>query len=91
MFAFARHSRDRSRTVVCVANLTPVPRHGYRLGLPRQGRWREVLNTDSRHYGGSDVGNLGGVVAGAVPDDGQRWSATVALPPLGVVWLVPDK
>jgi 1,4-alpha-glucan branching enzyme len=91
VFAFARSSRDRSRTVVCVANLTPVPRHGYRLGLPRQGRWREVLNTDSQHYGGSDVGNLGGVVAGAVPAHRQQWSATVALPPLGVVWLVPDE
>ena len=90
VFAFARFSHDGARTVVCVANLSPVPRHAYRLGLPRRGRWREALNTDSRHYGGSDVGNLGGVVAGAVPAHGQPWSTTLVLPPLSVVWLVPD-
>ena len=70
-------------------NLSPVPRHEYRLGLPRQGRWREVLNTDSRHYGGSDVGNLGGVVAEPFPGTGSR-GRRFALPPLAVVWLVPD-
>jgi 1,4-alpha-glucan branching enzyme len=76
--------------LVCVCNLAPVPREGYRLGLPAAGRWREVLNTDSTYYGGSDVGNLGGVESEAVPWHDQPFSAPMTLPPLGVVWLVPD-
>ncbi len=60
--AFARAGEDPSAEVlVCVANLSPVPRPGYRLGLPRSGRWIEALNTDSAFYGGTDTGNLGGV------------------------------
>jgi 1,4-alpha-glucan branching enzyme len=61
VFAFARFAEDRRRTLVCCCNLSPVPRENYRVGLPAPGRWREVLNTDSAFYGGSDVGNLGGV------------------------------
>jgi 1,4-alpha-glucan branching enzyme len=89
---FARAGRDPAKDVaVCVMNLSPVPRHGYRLGLPQDGRWREVLNTDSAHYGGSDVGNYGGVRAGGIPWMGQPFSAEITMPPLGVVWLVPDE
>jgi 1,4-alpha-glucan branching enzyme len=88
--AFARWSRDRRRVVVCACNLSPVPRHGYRLGLPRSGRWREALNTDSEFYCGSNVGSVGGVEAEPPPWHGQPFSAEVTLPPLGVVWLVPD-
>jgi 1,4-alpha-glucan branching enzyme len=87
--SFARWSRDRERVVVCVCNLSPVPRHGYRLGLPKSGPWREALNTDSVFYGGSNVGNVGGVEAEPHPWHDQPFSAEVALPPLGVVWLVP--
>src|SRR2546421_2290604 len=57
VIAFARQSRDGERVVVFVANLSPVPRERYRLGLPRTTRWREALNTDSTFYGGSDMGN----------------------------------
>jgi 1,4-alpha-glucan branching enzyme len=89
--AFSRLSRDGKRLVVCVCNLSPVVRERYRLGLPRAGRWREALNTDSALYGGSNIGNLGGVVAEARPWHGQEHSAEVTLPPLGVVWLVPDE
>jgi 1,4-alpha-glucan branching enzyme len=88
--AFARRG-EGDNVVVCVCNLSPVPREGYRLGLPRAGRWVEALNTDSRHYGGSDVGNLGGIEADAVPWHDQPNSAEVTLPPLGVLWLVPDE
>jgi 1,4-alpha-glucan branching enzyme len=91
VLAFARYSADGTRVLVCVCNLAPVPREGYRLGLPSAGRWREVLNTDSTYYGGSDVGNLGGVESEAVPWHDQPFSAPVTLPPLGVVWLVPDE
>jgi 1,4-alpha-glucan branching enzyme len=88
--AFARFSRDGRRVVVCACNFSPVPRMGYRLGLPSGGRWVEALNTDSSFYGGSNVGNLGGVVAEDKGWHDQPWSAEVTLPPLGVVWLVPE-
>jgi 1,4-alpha-glucan branching enzyme len=87
--AFARFARD-GRTVVAAANLSPVPRSGYRLPLPRPGRWREVLNTDAAAYGGADVGNMGGVRAEELPWGGESASAEVTIPPLGVVWLTPD-
>ncbi len=88
--AFARASRDAERVLVFVANLSPVPRERYRLGLPRAGRWREALNTDSGYYGGTDTGNLGGVEAEPVPWHGQPVSAEVTLPPLAAIWLTPD-
>ena len=59
-------------------------------GFPQAGRWREVLNTDSRHYGGSDVGNIGSVEVVSGAWHGQEFSAPVTLPPLAVVWFVPD-
>jgi 1,4-alpha-glucan branching enzyme len=89
ILAFLRLSADGSRALACICNLSPVPREGYRVGLPHGGRWREALNTDSELYGGSNVGNLGGVEAVAMPWHGQPWSAEVALPPLGVLWLAP--
>src|SRR5689334_73792 len=88
--AFARQSREGERVVVFVANLSPVPRGPYRLGLPRAGRWRELLNTDSTFYGGSDVGNLGEIEPEPIPWHGQNFSAEITLPPLAAVWLVPD-
>jgi 1,4-alpha-glucan branching enzyme len=76
--------------VACIANLTPVPRYGYRVGLPVPGRWRELLNTDAVEWGGGGVGNYGVVDAQEVSWHGQPWSAAVTLPPLGVLWLTPD-
>ncbi len=90
VIAFARASRESERVVVFVANLSPVPRSGYRLGLPRACRWREALNTDSTHYGGSDVGNLGAVEPDPVPWHGQPVSAELTLPPLAAIYLVPQ-
>jgi len=87
VLAFLRRSGERH--VAAIANLSPVPRHGYRVGLPRAGEYREVLNTDASEYGGSGVGNRGQVRAEAVAHDGQPASAVVTLPPLGVVWLAP--
>ncbi len=75
--------------VACLANFTPVPRSGYRVGLPTPGRWQELLNTDAVEWGGSGVGNYGAVEAEAVRWHGQEWSAAVTLPPLGVLWLAP--
>jgi 1,4-alpha-glucan branching enzyme len=88
--AFARASEGAEDVLVCAMNLSPVPRAGYRLGLPRSGRWVEALNTDSEFYGGSNAGSLGGVEAEAMPWHGQPCSAEVVLPPLSVVWLVPE-
>ena len=88
--AFARQSKDFQDVVACVLNLTPVPRHSHRIGLPRPGRWVELVNTDAEAYGGSNVGNLGGVEAEPVPWGGQPYSAQLALPPLGALWLVPE-
>ncbi|HEX5225909.1 MAG TPA: 1,4-alpha-glucan branching protein GlgB [Solirubrobacteraceae bacterium] len=86
--AFGR--ADRSGTpLVCVCNLSPVLRTGYRVGLPRGGVWEERLNTDSTFYGGSDVGNGGSVTAEAQPWHGQSHSAALTLPPLAVLWLAP--
>ena len=73
-----------------MANLSPVPRYDYQVGLPRPGRWRELLNTDAGLYGGSDVGNLGSVAADGPGWSGQPHSAMITLPPLGAVWLVPE-
>ena len=80
----------RRRVLVCVCNFSPVPRPGYRVGLPRAGAWREVLNTDAAEYGGSGVLNAGVIGAETTPWHGQEWSAEVTLPPLGVVWLSPE-
>ncbi|HEY4093882.1 MAG TPA: 1,4-alpha-glucan branching protein GlgB [Baekduia sp.] len=89
VIAFARTSAD-GRVLVCVMNLTPVPRDAYRVGLPRGGRWREVLNTDAESYGGSGMGNLGGVDAEPLPWHAQQHSASMVLPPLGVLWFAPE-
>jgi 1,4-alpha-glucan branching enzyme len=75
--------------LVCLCNFSPVPRVDYRVGLPRAGRWTEVLNTDAGTYGGGNVGNLGGVEAEEIGWDGQSASARVTLPPLATVWLAP--
>jgi 1,4-alpha-glucan branching enzyme len=91
VLAFARFSEDAARVLVCVENLSPVPRDGYRVGLPVGGGWHELLNTDANVYGGSDVGNGGRVEAVAIPAHGQPWSAELVLPPLGVLWLVPEQ
>jgi 1,4-alpha-glucan branching enzyme len=89
VLAFLRLSRDGERLAVCVCNFSPVPRYGYRLGLPRGGSWRELLNTDSELYGGSGIGNMGVVTAEPKPWHDQQFSAELTLPPLGVLWLVP--
>jgi len=92
VLAFARVGLRPQDTVVVVANFTPVVRHSHRVGLPDGGTggvWHEVLNTDSAHYGGSNVGNLGQVQAQAQPLHGQPHSAALTLPPLAVLWLQP--
>ena len=75
--------------VACVFNFSPIVRYNFAIGLPQAGRWREALNTDSEHYGGSNVGNHGEFEAGGRPMHGQPASARIALPPLAALYLVP--
>lgn len=89
MVAFVRRAKDASRFVVCVCNFTPVPRHGYRIGVPVAGSYRELLNSDAAVYGGSNIGNLGEVHAEATPSHGLPFSLSLTLPPLGVLFLKP--
>ena len=78
---------DGREHVVCVCNLSPVPRSGFRLGLPTAGTFHEVVNSDAETYGGTNVGNMGVVEAEATSWHGLDHSAVITLPPLGVVWL----
>jgi 1,4-alpha-glucan branching enzyme len=88
--SFVRRGRDGREPILIVCNFTPVPRAGYRIGAPRAGFYREVLNTDAAIYGGGNVGNQGGVPSSATPWQGQPHSIVVTLPPLGVVFLKPE-
>jgi len=76
-------------TIAVVANWQPVAREGYRIGVPSAGTWVELLNSDATIYGGSGVGNAGGVTADASPLDGYPYALTLTLPPLAVLWLKP--
>jgi 1,4-alpha-glucan branching enzyme len=86
VYSFLRFGSDGSM-LACVANFAAVPHEGYRIGLPRAGRWDEVVNTDAGAYFGSDVGNFGGVEAIDESWHGQPASATLRVPPLGTLWL----
>ncbi len=85
--AFCAFPSGDGRTVLVVCNFTPVPRHNYVLGVPAGGFWREVLNSDAAVYGGSGMGNFGGVQAAPLPSHGRSYSLTLSLPPLATVVL----
>ena len=85
--SFVRRAKDPGDFVLFVSNFTPVPRHGYRVGVPRGGLYRELLNTDAEHYGGSNVGNAGGRATEPVPWKGQPQSLVLTLPPLATLVL----
>jgi 1,4-alpha-glucan branching enzyme len=91
VLAFLRHATARREHVLVVCNFTPVVQHAYRLGAPRGGAYREVLNTDAALYGGSNVGNQGRVAVEPVPSHGRPQSMALTLPPLAVVYLVPEE
>jgi 1,4-alpha-glucan branching enzyme len=85
ILSFIRYGKDKSRPVLVIANFTPVPRYNYRIGVPDDAVWYEILNSDARQYGGSGMGNFGEVVSTPVPYHGEEQSLNVLLPPLGVV------
>ena len=87
MPAFCRFGGD-AKPVVCIANLSPVVRHDYRVGMPLGGPWHTVLNTDDRVYGGAGV-DTGPLIADGPSWHGQDQSIVLTLPPLACVWLMP--
>jgi len=87
--SFVRYARDPDDCLLCVLNFTPVPRRGYRVGVPRAGNYREMLNTDRDIYAGSNLDNGGGVASEAVPWHGRAHSVSLTLPPLAALWLRP--
>ncbi len=85
--SYLRQPTQGGSTVVAICNFTPVPRHNYRIGVPFEGRWHEVLNSDAPLYGGSGQGNHGGVDTTPLPMHGRPFSLNLTLPPLGVLVL----
>lgn len=86
VISFLRKAQDSNNQVVCVCNFTPVPRHEYRVGVPMLGWYRELLNSDSQMYGGSNMGNGGGVMAEPIASHGLPNSVVLTLPPLSVLY-----
>ncbi len=89
--SFLRRGKDPGDAVVCVFNFTPVPREAYRLGVPFGGSYREVLNSDAGAYGGGNTGNGGSVVSEERPWMGRPHSVSLTLPPLGALYLRPER
>src|SRR5262249_51161858 len=91
VLSFVRQTGQPLGEGLVVLNLTPVARLVYRIGLPRPGRWLEVLNSDARIYGGSNMGNLGGVTAEPRKCHNQPWSASFTMPPLSIMAFRPER
>jgi 1,4-alpha-glucan branching enzyme len=89
VIAFVRHGGLGDPPVLVISNFTPVPRHGYRVGVPRGGFWAERLNSDAAVYGGSGLGNGGGVMADDVPEKGFTHRLSLTVPPLATLFLAP--
>ena len=85
--AFARFGADDDAPALVICNFTPVERPGVRIGVPRPGRWDEIINTDAAAYGGGNRGNCGAVTSTDLPRDGHDQSVTLTLPPLSVLIL----
>ncbi|MGM0475076.1 MAG: 1,4-alpha-glucan branching protein GlgB, partial [Bacteroidota bacterium] len=90
ILSYFRADREERQKVLVVANMTPVPRYNYRIGVPEDARWKEILNSDAKEYGGSGMGNFGGVDAHPVPYHDHDQSINILLPPLAIVMLVKE-
>jgi 1,4-alpha-glucan branching enzyme len=91
VYSFLRKGKREDDVMLAVFNCTPVPRYDYRVGVPRSGRWRELLNTDAPEFGGSGIGNLGGCDTESVRFHDRPASLRLALPPLGALYLAPPR
>lgn len=90
IFGFMRYDKKREQEVLVMANFTPEPRYNYRVGVPHDVHWKEIFNSDAQQYGGSGMGNFGGVDTNPVPYHGKEQSINILLPPLAVVMFAPD-
>ena len=91
VISFMRYGGENTKPMLVVCNFTPMPQHNYVVGVPFAGHWRELLNSDAPRYGGSGMGNLGGVETSPVPAHGHLRSLTLTLPPLAaLVFGAPD-
>jgi len=90
VLAFLRTGEVGDPPIAVLANFTPVPREGYRIGVPKGGFWREILSSDATIYGGSGIGNRGGVHTDAIGCRGHEQSLVVTVPPLGIVVFVAE-
>ena len=90
VISFLRRGRNPGDQLLFVCNFTPVVRQNYRVGVPQEGFWKEVLNSDAPLYGGSGQGNLGGVEAAPLAAHGRFHSLTLRLPPLAALFLKPS-
>jgi 1,4-alpha-glucan branching enzyme len=87
VLSFLRKARIGDDIILVICNLTPILRHDYRIGVPRGGFWKEMLNGDAWDYGGSGQGNMGGVEAAEIESHGRPWSLNLKLPPLSVLFM----
>ncbi len=90
LISFVRKGKNPEDVVVCVFNFTPTPRHNYRVGVPVPGAYREIFNSDSEHYWGSNVGSAGVVHSDSVPWQDKQHSIMIKVPPLSGVYFRPD-
>jgi 1,4-alpha-glucan branching enzyme len=90
IFAYLRFGAEGAQPALVVCNLTPVPRAGYGVGVPAEGGWHEIFNSDAAIYGGGNIGNGGRVVATGKPRHGLPASLELTLPPLAVIILQPE-
>src|SRR5204863_1554862 len=86
VLAFRRRSPASGAEVICVSNLSPIPREGHRIGLPRAGAYQQILNTDSGVYCGGGFGVVPSITAEQIHSHGLGYSAAITLPPLATMW-----
>lgn len=89
ILAYLRKGKSKGDVLLVVCNFTPVPRHNYRVGVPKGGMWNEVFNSDAAEYGGSGMGNYGAVEAAPIRSHGRRHVLNLVLPPLGIAIFKP--
>jgi 1,4-alpha-glucan branching enzyme len=91
IISFIRYAAEKNDYIVVVCNFTPVPRFSYRVGVPERCYYREILNSDSREYWGSNLGNAGGVQSVDMPWHGKPCSVDIIIPPLAVLYFKPAR
>jgi 1,4-alpha-glucan branching enzyme len=91
VLSFLRKAKTNEDVILVVCNFTPVPRRNYRVGVPRGGSWRELLNSDAYEHGGAGFGNMGGVEASPIPFHGRSQSLNLTIPPLGAIFLKSER